>query len=264
MWTMAGFAIPRYTSVLNNDIVNIRAHVAANKRADVPAVESVKAHGRPLIICAGGPSLADSLPSIQLERTRTGADLWALNGAHDYLIDRGIVPSHMVMLDSRLECVDAFLRYPLSSCEYLIATQCHPFAFERLAHYRLRRWTGWYWGVEDDVIIGGGATVGLKSIALAATMGYRHIRLFGYDSSYRNGEHHAYPQPLNEHDLRVDVVLYGRKFTCARWMAKQVVEFLAMSAVLTREWGCTIEIAPSDGLLPFAASIAAKQERIAA
>jgi hypothetical protein len=265
MWTMAGLAIPRYTSVLNNDIATIRANVAINKaRGDVAPVTSVEPHGRPLIICAGGPSLADSLPSIQLERTKTGADLWALNGVHDYMIDRGIVPSHMVMLDSRLACVDAFLRYPIMSCEYLIATQCDPFAFQRLNHYRMRRWTGWYWGVEDDVIIGGGATVGLKSIALAATMGYRHIRLYGYDSSYRDGEHHAYPQPLNANDLRVDVVLYGRKFTCARWMAKQVVEFLAMSAVLTREWGCTIEIAPSDGLLPFAASIAAKQERIAA
>ncbi len=262
MWTMAGLAIPRYTSVLNNDITTIRANVAANKRADVPSVTVANAHGRPLIICAGGPSLADNLPAIQLERTRTGADLWALNGAHDYLIDRGIVPSAMVMLDSRLACVDAFLRYPLSSCEYLIATQCDPFAFERLAYYRLKRWTGWYWGVEDELVIGGGATVGLKSIMLAAAMGYRRFSLYGYDSSYRDGADHAYPQALNANDLRVDIVLYGRKFVAARWMAKQVVEFLQMAHDLTASFGCEFNV-HGDGLLPYAASVASK-ERMAA
>jgi hypothetical protein len=263
MWTMAGLAIPRYTSILNNDITTIRANVAINKaRADVEPCKVAAAHGRRLIICAGGPSLADNLPAIQLERTRAGADLWALNGAHDYLIDRGITPSAMVMLDSRLACVDAFLRYPISSCEYLIATQCDPFAFQRLNHYRLKRWTGWYWGVEDDLVIGGGATVGMKSIMLAAAMGYRSFSLYGYDSSYRGDADHAYPQPMNANDLRVDIVLYGRKFVAARWMAKQVVEFIQMAHDLTASFGCEFRI-NGDGLLPFAASIASR-ERMAA
>ncbi len=263
MWTMAGLAIPRYTSILNNDITTIRANVATNKaRADVEPCKVASAHGRQLIICAGGPSLADNLPAIQLERTRAGADLWALNGAHDYLIDRGITPSAMVMLDSRLACVDAFLRYPVSSCEYLIATQCDPFAFQRLAHYRIKRWTGWYWGVEDDLVIGGGATVGLKSIMLAAAMGYRSFSLYGYDSSYRGDADHAYSQPMNANDLRVDIVLYGRKFIAARWMAKQVVEFLQMAHDLTASFDCEFRI-NGDGLLPFAAGIASR-ERLAA
>lgn len=266
MWSMGGLAIPRYTSVLNNDIVAIRANVTANVANDVPRIDLAPAHDGTLIIAAGGPSLASSLPAISLARAR-GATLWAVNGVHDYLIDRGIVPDAMVMLDSRKACVDAFLSRPHSEVEYLIATQCDPSAFERLdgswmaSDPVVRKWTGWYWGVEtmDDRYIGGGATVGLKSIALGYVLGYRRFMLFGYDSSYLDGADHAYPQPMNANDLRVDVVLKGRKFTAARWMAKQVVEFLGMAAALTA-LGCEIQI-HGDGLLPMAARIAGEAEQ---
>lgn len=257
MWTMAGLAIPRYTSVLNNDITTIRRNVAINKaREDVPSIKAVPPHGRPLVIVGGGPSMARHLPDIALEQMR-GADVLALNGAHDYLIKRGIEPTAMVMLDSRAECVPAFLSGPLDGVEYLIATQCDPSAFDLPVWCTVKKWTGWYWGVEDDIIIGGGATVGLKAIALGFVLGYRHFKLFGYDSSYEGDADHSYPQPMNANDLRVDIVLFGRKFIAARWMAKQVVEFIAMAAVMTRDHGCTFDIA-GDGLLPYAASVAGR------
>jgi hypothetical protein len=260
MWSMGGLAIPRYTSQLNNDIVAIRANVTANVANDVPRIDQVPAHDGTLVISAGGPSLASSLPSIALAKAR-GATVWSVNGVHDYLIDRGIVPDGMVMLDSRAACVDAFLSHPHPDVEYLIATQCDPAAFDRLIEYRVKKWTGWYWGVEamDDRYIGGGATVGLKSIALGYVLGYRRFMLFGYDSSYAGDADHAYPQPMNANDLRVDVVLKGRKFTAARWMAKQVVEFLGMAAALTA-LGCEIQI-HGDGLLPMAARIAGEAEQ---
>lgn len=256
MWTMHGLAIPRYTSQLNNDILTIRNNVEVNaSRREVPGIEEAGAHTRPLIIAAGGPSLAEHLTTIQLMRVQDNAELWVVNGVHDYMLDHGIVPDKMVMLDSRLQCVSAFLSRPRHDVEYLIATQCDPAAFDVLRLFNVRRWTGWYWGVEklDERWIGGGATVGLKSIALAATLGYRDIRLFGYDSSYRDTANHAYPQPMNDDDLKVDVVVKGRKFVAARWMVKQVVEFLAQAATLTEHWGCEFRIY-GDGLLPWAAA----------
>lgn len=264
MWTMRGLATPRFTSQLNNDIKTIRRNVEINVARDVPGIKEQRPRDRPLVIVAGGPSMASNLPWI-FKQQAEGAIVWALNGAHDYLIDRGIVPDAMVMLDSRAECVDAFLSRPRSWVTYLIATQCDPAAFERLADFHVMKWTGWYWGVEtlDKHWIGGGATVGLKALALAYVRGYRDIRLFGYDSSYTDdGRDHAYPQPMNANDLRVDVVVRGRKFVAARWMVKQVTEFLAMSAVLTRA-GCEIRVY-GDGLLPHAAGIAANEQRSAA
>lgn len=260
MWSMQGLAVPRYTSVLNNDITTVRANVAINKaRADVPAVKEQKAHTGTLLIAAGGPSLARSLPELQLEYARAqyngGVALWAVNGTHDFLIERGITPTGMVMLDSRQACVPNFLSKPQRDVEYLIATQCDPSAFDVLKDYHVRRWTGWYWGVEDNLVIGGGATVGLKSIMLAAAMGFRKFHLFGYDSSYEGDNDHAYPQPMNANDLRIECRMKGRKFTAARWMAKQVVEYIGMAHTLTSDWGCEFYV-HGDGLLPWAAAIA--------
>jgi hypothetical protein len=266
MWSMGGLAIPRYTSQLNNDIKVIRANVMTNVARDIPFVDEVPAHGRTLIIAAGGPSLTRWLPTLQLERAKAtyggGCDLWVLNGVHDYLIDRGIVPDAMVMLDSRAACVEAFLSNPHPDVEYLIATQCDPAAFDRLAWYQATRWTGWYWGVEkmDTRFIGGGNTVGLHALSLAAVRGYRTIKLFGYDSSYEGDADHAYPQPMNANDLRVEVVLRGRKFTAARWMVKQVVCFLGVASTMTAEWGVNIQI-HGDGLLRYAADIAGEKEK---
>ena len=45
------------------------------------------------------------------------------------------------------------------------------------------------------VAIGGGCTVGLRSISLAIMFGHNNIHLFGFDSALGNsGEHHAYPE----------------------------------------------------------------------
>lgn len=269
MWSMGGLAMPRFTSQLNTDITTVRANAALNVSAADPVAWPVDAHDRTAIIVAGGPSLGRWLQALQLERAKdtfqgSGCEVWAVNGVHDYLIDRGITPDAMVMLDSRKACPETFLSKPHPDVRYMIATQCDPESFDRLKGFNVQRWTGWAWGIEeyDDHIIGGGATVGLKSIALAYAMGFRKFKLFGYDASYENGADHAYPQPLNANDLRVDVVLRGRKFVAARWMAKQVVEFLGMANTLTADPAVTIDLF-CDGLLPYAANIAGEKRKAA-
>lgn len=265
MWSMGGLAMPRFTSQLNTDITTVRQNVAANL-SRAPGIDQMEPHGRTAIIAAGGPSLPRWLGQLQLARAEgmyhgDGCGLFALNGVHDFLIDRGIIPDFMVMLDSRKACPETFLSRPHPDVHYLIATQCDPGAFDRLEGHKVTRWTGWTWGVEeyDTKWIGGGATVGLKTIALAYVLGYRKFKLFGYDASYEGDADHAYPQPLNANDLRVDVVLRGRKFTAARWMAKQVVEFLGMANTLTADPNVSIDIY-GDGLLPYAAQIAAERK----
>jgi hypothetical protein len=54
---------------------------------------------------------------------------------------------------------------------------------------------------------------------------------------------------MNDGDLQVEVVVQGHKFTAARWMVKQVMEFQGMVQTMTA-CGCTFDIFPSDGLLP--------------
>ncbi len=110
-----------------------------------------------------------------------------------------------------------------------------------LADHKARKWTAWGWGIEDDIVVGGGATVGMKAICLAYVLGYRKFKLFGYDSSYLDGENHAWRQPLNDGEGITEVVVRGVRFTAAKWMVRQVREFQEMSREMLAR-GCEFEV----------------------
>ncbi len=100
-------------------------------------------------------------------------------------------------------------------------------------------------------LVGGGSTVGLKTICIAHTMGFRTFHLYGFDSSYADDAHHAYPQPMNDGERVIEVWAGDRKFKCAPWMVSQTNEFQELAAYLANE-GCTITV-NGDGLLPHVA-----------
>lgn len=248
LWQMDGLASPRLYAKVNNDLDTIRANHKANKdRVGTERPMSVTkqdANDKTLVICGGGPSLAENLVNIQLLKAK-GAEIWALNGVHDYLISKRIYPHGMVMLDSRKGSVQ-FVKKSRQDVTYYIATQCDPETFQELLWNKVRKWTAWCWGVEDDLVICGGGTVGLHALCLAYAMGYRDMRVFGFDSSYRDGENHAYPQPMNEGEETIEVVLKGKRYTAAKWMVKQVRDFQELAKSLLN-LGCSIEIY-GDGL----------------
>lgn len=247
IWTMNGLSEPRYVSRLNNEIVNIRENVRVNASREIPAVEVVPAHSRTLAIVGGGPSLKDYLVTLQLAKAR-GAEVWALNGAYPWLVERALTPNGFVMLDSRRENV-VFINNPQPETVHYLASQVHPDCFEALAGFDVRKWTGWFWGIDDpnQIVIEGGATVGLKAICLAYILGYRKFQLYGFDSSYADGENHAYPQPMNAAESMTEVVLKGKRFTAAKWMVSQVREFHALARLLN-DRGCEVDLC-CDGLL---------------
>ncbi len=245
MWTMDGLAQPKFYSVLNNEIDAVKGNITQNKSNDIEPIIPGEKIPESICFVGGGPSLKESLFDIQLCRAK-GDKIWALNGAHDWLIEHGIIPDAMVLLDSRKESL-TFLNNPHNDVIYYIATQCDPEAFEILKGYTVRKWTAWGWGVEDDVVIGGGATVGMKSICMAFALGYRNYKLFGYDSSYRGEDNHAWKQPLNDDEEIIEIIVRGQKFKSAKWMARQVREFQDMSREMIGR-GCTFEVF-GEGLL---------------
>lgn len=182
-------------------------------------------------IVGGGPSLAATLPSLRM-RYQRGAKIWALNGAHDWLMDHAIMPDAMVLLDARPESAQ-FVARASRIPTYLIAAQCDPAVFEAIGKRRVSMWVGYAPGIDTVaakhadkpiVIVGGGNTVGLKALNMAVLCKFRTVHLYGFDSSYTI-THHAYPQPLNDDDQTIEVDCYGRKFQCAGWMVRQGEDF---------------------------------------
>jgi uncharacterized Rossmann fold enzyme len=225
-------------------------HVRINAARDLPWVEPEEAHRGHAVLIGGGPSLEETIPEIRM-RAAGGQAIFALNGTARYLIEKGIWPDYGVILDPRPENADFVVWQP----EWLLASQCHPLVFEALkGSRRVRVWHFVMDGMmdvlpRDATLVGGGLTVGLTAMGLAFMMGYRNIHLYGYDSSDRDTEAHAYAQGEDAAERkRVRAWCGGREFTCGIAMYAQAKAFPEWAALLA-EQGATITV-HGDGLLP--------------
>lgn len=231
---------------LNTPAEVMVAQAQTNLERDLPVFIEQSAHKAKACIVGGAPSLADTLHKLRFLKDM-GAMVLALNNTHDWLIGRGLVPDLHVILDARPENVE-FVRKPHKGVTYLIAAQCHPSVFEALSGHEVIVWVADVPGMRELAakvskpigLIGGGSTVGLKAMMLAYLWGFRRIELFGMDSCYRNDAHHAYAQPLNDKEKRIDTVIHGQRFTCSPWMLAQADDFQADAENLT-EHGVAIK-----------------------
>lgn len=250
--------ITGYQSRLNTTMETMISQAEQNMLIDLPLFVEIPEHEGVALIVGGAPSLQDELKNLRTHKIKGGV-IFALNGTHDWLIERGIIPDFHVLLDARQENVQ-FVRKPHKDVTYLVAAQCHPDIFKALQGYNVTIWTACFETPEQEkefcakfnkpiCMVGGGATVGLKTLNLAYLWGFRNIRLYGMDSSYQGAENHAYRQELNDKESRMDIHAAGRDFVCAPWMAKQATEFQRQYRQLIG-LGCKVKVL-GDGLIPW-------------
>jgi len=191
-------------------------------------------------LVGGGPSLVDTIDQLKA-RHQNGAKVWAMNGSYD------------VMLDARPENV-RFVQNPQQSTTFYITSQCDDAVFDALEGYKVvlvhANTPGVYELLEHEKarpvhLMGGFTTVGILSLILAKLQGFHRIFMFGIDSSYRNGEHHAYKQESNDAERVIDAMINDVTYKCAPWMAQQVTDF---QNVVAGFGDVTIEVC-GDGLL---------------
>lgn len=205
-----------------------------------------------VMILGGGPSLAKFEDEIKQKRA-DGVKLITLNGSYNWALEHGLTPSAQVMVDAR-QFNARFTKPVVDGCKYLISSQCHRDVLDGLPVDRTYLWHTSSAGVKEILNdryekwwhVPGGSTVLLRAIPLLRMLGYKKFHLYGCDSCLTETEHHAYLQTENDKDFVVPVVVAGRTFQCAGWMAAQAQEFMA----LIKHLGDEIEIATyGDGLL---------------
>lgn len=250
-----------FETSLNTPAETMIEQAEQNLNRDLPLLAELEEHNGTALIVGGGPSLAESLGRLRFHKDRGGV-IFALNATHDWLIERGIVPDFHVLLDARKDNAQ-FVSKPHKDVTYLIASQCHPDVFEALDGYSVVMWTACFESHEREMefgrkfpgkpimMVGGGATVGMKAMYLAYLWGFRKIHMFGMDSSYRGEDNHAYKQTLNDKESRMPIHAAGRDFVCAPWMAKQAMEFQGQYRQLSG-LGCLVKV-HGDGLIPWIA-----------
>jgi hypothetical protein len=234
-------------------IANVRSAIARG----LPELTHDKPNNGVVCIVGGGPSVAKNALELQA-RANSNQQIWALNGAHDWLISKGITPNAAWLVDARRENVRFFTK-PVWGCDYYIASQCSPAVFDALSGYDVTLWHDIGCGPilpDGATLVGGGTTVLGKALVGAYACGFRYIHLFGVDSSFEN-DRHAYPQTLTSAETStIDAWVNGERFKTAPWMAQQVTDFQDLAHELMAQ-GCEISVHGS-GLLPYVVKLMAK------
>ena len=206
------------------------------------AVKQIATHipnNQPIAIVCGGPSLEGTFPILQ-DLVKEGVKTVALNGTHNYLLERGIRPSAMVMCDAR-PFNRRFVADPQEKTKYFVASQCHPSVYDALEGFDVYQVHLHLNIGEHDIVersypnipwIVGGATVGLRAIHLMRVLGFYYMHIFGMDSCRINDKHHAYEQAENDYQHTEDLRVGDRTFVCDAWHLVQMEGFINMTKAL--------------------------------
>lgn len=235
--------------ICNTSDEDIYDNIRANSRLDKTWIRHAHPHEGVAVLCGSGPSLADSLNEIK-RMAASGGVVFAMNGAAKFLHERGMLADYQVILDAREETAN--LIGPAK--RHLFASQVHPECFRRVPEADL--WQLQVGGIDDLLpeytkgyaLIGGAASVGNTATCLAFAMGFRNLQIYGYDSSHRDGNGHAFHQKMNDGDPCAYVDFNGKTYLVSLTMKLQAERFQDTAAALIAS-GCKIEV-HGDGLLP--------------
>jgi uncharacterized Rossmann fold enzyme len=253
-WLGIGEGVQLKMAANTDDATGI-AQIAENMRTPREMLTLQTAHDGVTVIVGSGPSAADDLPMIR-RLADSGAHVFALNGAARWLTGQGIIPHFGVILDMR-EGNARFLDGVRPRVRWLLASHCHPGVVGAagangailLYHHGAEAYHPHL--PPGSTLIGGGPTVGITAMYLACMLGFRRIHLFGYDSSFRDGQTHLLPQPTNDVEAAVFEVHVGaRSFHTNAGMYAQAGAFEPACGVL---YGGMPDLEISvhgDGLLP--------------
>jgi len=219
----------------------LREQVAFNIRRQLPQAHPHAPNKETVALVCGGPSLVKTEKQL-VEAYWAGAKVIAVNGSYQWCIDRNIRPSAVIVLDAR-QFNSRFVQTPIPGCKYMLASQCHPDAFELCKDRDVLIWHCCSGGEEEYEMlkqyyfervfpIGDGTTVAIKAIGLLCMLGFQSFDIFGFDSCWLDDAHHGYKQIENDRDGRIAVWLKppGRgdlacRFECAPWMMQQARDF---------------------------------------
>lgn len=191
--------------IASSDVV--RANIRSALERGLRQVEMCAHHKHTLSIMGGGPSLADTYQDAR-------GVLCAINKAHDFLIEHEVVPRLCCLLDPMPILAESFT--PHKGVTYLVASMCDPVVFDKLEGHDVRLWHARQADqieIEDllppdSLVIPGGSNAGTRMIELGDVLGFKDIHLHGFDSSFRNGSHHAYEHHDYESTDRIIVQGY--------------------------------------------------------
>lgn len=157
---------------------NLQGSLARN----LPKCEQQPERNGQLAIVGSGPSVRDYLSDLR----GWPGEIWAVNGAYNYLLGEGIIPQGFMAVDP-LPGLAEYLQDPRRETTFYVSALCDPSVFDALREHNVKLW----FPVQDSVkyppglwMVSGGTTALTRSPFLAHMLGWRDLTYFGADSSF--------------------------------------------------------------------------------
>ena len=204
------------------------------------------AHDGTFVIVGSGPSVTEHIAQIRADKD-AGKTICAIKGSHDWLIENGITPDCFLSVEPRDRSDQ--LKHKNEDTVYMLASRVHPNVFDALKDHKVLLWHSWSEAKECEVIpkdklqIGGGTTSGLRAINVAYMLGYRKIKLYGFDSCLSKDKKRKRFTGEGPGQV-IDVIVGDRTFWCTGALAQQAQDFQQIYQVMD----VTIE-SVGDGLI---------------
>lgn len=220
-----------YSLVAAVDVETRHAQMLEAVRHGFPRLEQVPIDERKTLhVACYGPSLEDTWRNL-------GRPIISMSGATKFLAERGVVPDYHCDMDPRPHKL-SFIDPPVPGVHYLMASVCHPRAWEILkaagAPVTLWHCISSYEHtlpfmdkmLPGELVVFGGSTIGLTALHLGGLMGYRHFEVHGMDGSFRPGtkDRHA---GFHTGKVQKDVITWdagGVTYRTSKIMANAVAE----------------------------------------
>jgi len=182
------YCIPEW---LKNEQVRVNT---ANVKGRIQ--ESKELTDEPIALVSYGPSLNETW-----EQIRGFKFIMTCSGAHKFLVDRGIIPTHHIDVDPRAHKVK-LVGEPQKGTQYLIASTCHPDLFAHLKDFDVKLWHifdndehGIRVLPHGEWAITGGCSVGVRTLTIARFLGFTNQHIFGMDGCEGPTGKHAAEHP---------------------------------------------------------------------
>jgi hypothetical protein len=205
----------------------------------------VSALARNLPVCNRAPrrsgmlAIVGSAPSVNqhIEELRAWpGEIWAINGAYDYLLERGVVANGFLGMDPVPGLAD-YVTKAKPETTFFISSVCDPSLFDALKARDV-----WIWHTKwdempyppDAKVVSGGTTCMTRAPFLANMLGWRSMTIYGADSSFQKGRY-AYTHGRYATDstaAKMIVECDGQLFETELAMLKQVAQLGAVKDVL--------------------------------
>lgn len=192
-----GVKIETRNSVPNELIQEQVRHVCEmmNKHG-IPNVPNCELHGKWAYLIGGAPSYKkpERIEMLKAATEDPNSVVFASKTAHDYLLEKGVVPWGCLLLDPRPHVIESFGE-PHPDITYFVASQCHQSVIDTLISkgakivvYHAEVAAGEKDIIKelrpDDKMTAGGSTSQSRGMSVLMQMGFYRFKLFGLDSSY--------------------------------------------------------------------------------